>query len=457
MHIIASLLSFSLLLLSSSLLCPPNTIKVSDQCQGKSACSFSGVDPSRYVIQKNECKYCQINSLATGDDCTECPKNTFGSFKDNTCHSKNECKISGVDPSRYVVQNHECKYCLENSLANGDVCVECPKNTFGRYADNICHSKNECSFSNVDVSRYVVQGHECKYCLPNNIAQGDECVECPKNTFGRYADNSCHGKNECSFSNVDPSRYVVQGHECKYCLSNNIAQGDECQECPKNTFGRYADNSCHGKNECSFSNVDVSRYVVQGHECKYCLSNNIAQGDQCQECPKNTFGKYSDNFCHGKDECYFSGVDASRYVIQGHECKYCNNGYLAYGDDCMSVKEYPFFEGVKEQFILPAEKNFTSNLKSILSNLRKSLEDDFQIKIKDLDEEIKDITIGDPIAKIGTMIAGLKIGCQAVDVLKNKFSALVMSSFSQYVDDLGNIVSNNQKNNKKMCKINMFL
>ena len=72
----------------------------------------------------------------------------------------------------------------------------------------------------------------------------------------------------------------------------------------------------------------------------------------------------------------------------------------------------------------------------MLTNIRKSIQHDLQIEVKAIGDSLKDITVGDPIAKIGTLISSTKIGCQTVEILQKQFSETVVKSFSKYVRGL---------------------
>lgn len=389
--------TYSLKASSSCSLCPIGTYAsgsratVCTDCDaGKTTLSMGGDDMSA-------CTSCNAGyGFVEGSGCQQCTAGTYSTNVYNGCSTDSvQCLSFSIIPCCHH-QMYICLQCLagENSLpgsstctcdvgyswtlmANGAYgCIACEvgkfKGTIGTVACETCVSG---TFSSLAATTCQT----CAASFPNNIAHswytssgsstqddcvaicglgfgndnnGQECLECPPNTFSATIDmNPCEscaenqistaGAHEC----VCPTGQLGIDLGCR-CNSGHYvlkqSSGITCQSCGADTF--IAEDA-HEKEACDLCSELASTNGLSGqNSCDYCANNLMKDPfDNICKCPPGyTIDTNIPNSCSLCPDNYMKNTYGASL------CTQCNSPFLAnvLRTECVCVDDYELIDGL---------------------------------------------------------------------------------------------------------------
>lgn len=227
-------------------------------------------------------KFSDAFSLAAGQSCQFCRKNTFseqGSSSCTVCNAHEQTLYAGATEclpcpeGQLSLAGEDCDYCPRNEYLGVDKqCESCPA---GKHAPSpgVIDQCIECDNGKFSTGN----SDDCKFCADFQVpsSSGDECVDC---SIGKYSDS---GDSQCTL--CEPGKYQdIALQPCKNCAAGFFNSEPGMTQCSKCDLWLFSDTGAANCQDCDDTDFARNTYLgwVQDpsdpKECRRCLGGKFA-------------------------------------------------------------------------------------------------------------------------------------------------------------------------------------
>eukprot|EP00116_Pleurobrachia_bachei_P002123 sb/3462385/ len=296
-------------------------------------------------------KVCPAGQIANGDNCVNCPANTYNPSRGATKCISCPSGTTSTPGSSGCLSINSCSAGSYMNLSNGR-CYLCPKDTYAP-TPGIVNNCMKCKKGYHTPGEGATSCTKTVKCQPGTFVNGNTCKACPINTYTNEANApSC---TAC------PSGWYTQTTGSTSCLKRSFCgpgtfyNGVACKKCPKNTFDNTVGNTkcqpcapgfetkstgathCTRKNNCQAG----SHWSEPHHECRKCPKDTFTAKPhqvRCSPCPKGTGTRGTGstkcekiNYCkagkyHNGEQCVNCPVNTFTNKQGAWKCTPCPKG-----------------------------------------------------------------------------------------------------------------------------------
>ena len=244
--------------------------------------------------------------------------------------------ISGNTYVYYADGENSGKKVETYQLSNVDQLYEFSSSTPGLY-DIVWAGYGEWEYNKetYDKCHYYIRVcyDTCSSCKTNVEPTSTEhqCLKCKGNRFFKSGTTSCYSKEEIEegyFYNSETGNWETCYSKCKTCSGLGNESSNRCTSCNSNYPYLLSNGNCVNNIDGYYNNSN--EYVPCYERCATCSKGGSDSKHNCNECKKDSNGKYLYHFIYNQEGQCISDNEAPSYTYF-HEF---NNTYIKCHDKC---------------------------------------------------------------------------------------------------------------------------